>query len=73
MNTRKEAIKDRIKEIENDFTKFKNEVKEKELESFKMLQDVEGIKSKMKEDMLKDIMEFQEELMIQNERIVELG
>jgi hypothetical protein len=37
MNTRKEAIKDKIKEIENDFTKFKNEVKEKELENFKML------------------------------------
>jgi predicted mannosyl-3-phosphoglycerate phosphatase (HAD superfamily) len=27
----------------------------------------------MREDMLKDMMEFQEELMIQNERIVELG
>jgi hypothetical protein len=73
MNSRKEAIKDRIKEMEIDMEKFKGEVREKQMQSFNMLQDVEGIKSKMREEMLKDTIEFQEELMMQNERIVELG
>jgi hypothetical protein len=50
--------------MEADMDKFKNEVREKQLQSFQMLQDVEGIKSKMREEMLKDTIEFQEELMI---------
>ena len=45
MNSRKEQIKERIKEIEMDFDKFKNEVREKQVESQQMLQDVEGVKS----------------------------
>jgi hypothetical protein len=64
MNSRKEQIKERIKEIEMDFDKFKNEVREKQVQSQQMLQDVEGVKSKMREEMLKDTIEFQEELMI---------
>ena len=64
MNSRKEQIKERIKEIDMDFDKFKNEVREKQVQSQQMLQDVEGVKSKMREEMLKDTIEFQEELMI---------
>jgi hypothetical protein len=64
MNSRKEQIKERIKEIEMDFDKFKNEVREKQVQSQQMLQDVEGVKSKMREEMLKDTIQFQEELMI---------
>jgi len=64
MNSRKEAIKDKIKEMEVDMEKFKGEVREKQLQSFNMLQDVEGIKSKMREEMLKDNIEFQEELIV---------
>jgi len=33
MNSRKEQIKERIKEIEMDFDKFKNEVREKQVQS----------------------------------------
>ena len=44
--------------MEADMDKFKNEVREKQLQSFQMLQDVEGIKSKMREEMLKDTIEF---------------
>ena len=73
MNSRKEQIKEKIKEMEQDMEKFKNEVREKQLQSFQMMQDVEGVKSKMREEMLKDMIEFQEELMIQNERLVEIG
>lgn len=73
MNSRKEAIKEKIKEMEFDMEKFKGEVRQKQLESFNMMQDVEGIKSKMREEMLKDNIEFQEELIVQNQRIVELG
>ena len=58
MNSRKEQIKERIKEIEMDFDKFKNEVREKQVQSQQMLQDVEGVKSKMREEMLKDTIEF---------------
>ena len=73
MNSRKEAIKEKIKEMEVDMEKFKGEVRQKQVESFNMMQDVEGIKSKMREEMLKDTIEFQEELIVQNQRIVELG
>lgn len=73
MNSRKEQIKEKIKEMEQDMEKFKSEVREKQVQSFQMLQDVEGVKSKMREEMLKDTIEFQEELMIQNERLVEIG
>ena len=58
MNSRKEAIKEKIKEMEGDMERFKGEVREKQMESFNMMQDVEGIKSKMREEMLKDTIEF---------------
>jgi len=34
MNSRKEQIKEKIKEMEADMDKFKNEVREKQLQSF---------------------------------------
>jgi hypothetical protein len=34
MNSRKEQIKEKIKEMEVDMEKFKNEVREKQLQSF---------------------------------------
>lgn len=58
MNSRKEQIKEKIKEMEIDMDKFKNEVREQQVQSFQMLQDVEGVKSKMREEMLKDTIEF---------------
>ncbi len=34
MNSRKEQIKEKIKEMEADMEKFKNEVREKQIQSF---------------------------------------
>ena len=69
----REKMKENIKEIEDDLIKFKNESSTKQQSNVQLLQDVLEVRDQVKTDMIEEIRKMNEELVIQNERIVELG
>ena len=69
----REKMKENIKEIEDDLLKFKNEFGEKQSSNVQLLQDVLSVREQMKGDLVEEIRKMNEELVVQNERIVELG
>jgi chromosome segregation ATPase len=66
-------MKENIKEIEDDLMKIKNEFQEKQQNNAQLLQDVLDIRDKIKTEMAEEIRQMNEEVIVQNERIVELG
>jgi L-lactate utilization protein LutB len=66
-------MKENIKEIEDDLLKFKNEFSEKQQSNVQLMQDVFDVRDQLKKDVNEEIRKMNEELVIQNERIVELG
>jgi len=66
-------MKENIKEIEDDLLKFKNEFSEKQQSNVQLMQDVFDVRDQLKKDVNEEIRKMNEDLVVQNERIVELG
>ena len=66
-------MKENIKEIEEDLLKFKTQFTEKQQSNTQLYQDVLDVRDKLKRDMIDDMKDLHEEMVVQNERIVELG
>ena len=69
----RDKMKDTIKEIEDDLMKMKNEFAEKQQNNVQLLQDVLDVRDKIKTEMAEEVRQMNEEVVVQNERIVELG
>ncbi len=59
--------------MEDDYDKMKAEFERGQLDNKKIMEDVQGAKEQMREESKKAIAEVNEEIVVQNERIVELG
>ena len=66
-------MKEHIKEIEEDLMKMKHDSQEKQQNNAQLLQDVLDVRDKIKKEMVEEIRQMNEEVIVQNERIVELG
>ena len=69
----KDKLGSRIIQLEQDFQKFKGDVNDKYAESMGLLEDVHKVKSDMHLEVIAQMSTFHEEIIIQNERIMEIG
>lgn len=69
----KDKLLNKIACFDMDLIKFKDQMAEREQNTFQLLGEVDKVKDEVKEDMLQHVREFQEEIIVQNERLQELG
>lgn len=69
----KAKIKDKINHFESEIHKFKNELEERHTNTEQLLAETRFIKQHLKEEMVHLQRDLYEEIIVQNERIVELG
>jgi hypothetical protein len=73
LSAHKDKLINRIAQFDMDLLKFKDQMQVREQNVFGLLEEVQKIKDVVKEEMLQHVREFQEEIVVQNERIMELG